>query len=133
MDVLVVENDVSLLSYIIELIQGWGYSAERSETGRDTLKKVNKRTFDLVLLDTSLPDMKAQDLIKRLKELQSEIRIVTMTESNTKGLEDEIRTLGIIYYMSKPISENVLKEILDHISIRKSKETRGSSLEKSKE
>lgn len=133
MDVLVVENDVSLLSYIIELIQGWGYHAERSETGQDTLKKVNKRKFDLVLLDTSLPDMRAQDLIKRLKELQAEIRIVTMTESNTKGLEDEIRTLGIIFYMSKPISENVLKEILDHISIRKRKETKGSTLEKSKE
>ena len=133
MDVLVAENDVSLLSYIIDLIKGWGYRAERSETGQDTLNKVNKRKFDLVLLDTFLPDMRAQDLIKGLKELQPEIRIVTMTESNTKGLEDEIRTLGIIYYMLKPISENVLKEILDHISVRKGRETRGSTLEKSKE
>ena len=34
-------------------------------------------------------------------------------------LEKEIRTLGIVYYMSKPVSENILKDILDHISAKK--------------
>jgi YesN/AraC family two-component response regulator len=42
-----------------------------------------------------------------------------MTETSTKELEREIRTLGIVYYMSKPVSENELKEILDHISTKK--------------
>jgi YesN/AraC family two-component response regulator len=42
-----------------------------------------------------------------------------MTTASTDVLEKEIRTLGIVYYMSKPVSENILKDILDHISTKK--------------
>jgi DNA-binding NtrC family response regulator len=119
MDVLVVENDASVLSYIVGLIQQWGHNAEKSETGRDTIKKVKEKIYDLVLLDTSIHDMTAQVLIAKLKELRPDIKIVTMTESNTGEMEKEIRTLGIVYYMSKPVSEGVLKDILDHISMKK--------------
>lgn len=119
MDILVAENNVSTLSHIVELIQRWGHHAEKSETAHSTLAKVKERLFDLVLLDMSLPGMTAQDLIGKLKELRPDIGIVTMTETSTNELEKEIRTLGIVYYMSKPVSENVLKQILDHIATKK--------------
>ena len=119
MDVLVTENDVSALSHITELIQRLGHSAEKSWTAKGTLDIVRERAFDLVFLDMSLPDMRAQELIEKLRELRPDIRIVTMTAASTDELEKEIRTLGIVYYMSKPVSENILKDILDHISTKK--------------
>ena len=119
MNILVAEKDRTVLSKIIDLIQGWGYRAESSENGRETLNRAGDEVFDLILLDTSLPDMAATDLIVKLKELQPEAGIVTMTASNPNGLENEIRTLGIVYYMLKPISQKVLKEILDHRSKKK--------------
>jgi DNA-binding NtrC family response regulator len=119
MDVLVADSDIPALSNIVELIQRWGHHAEKSETAQDTLEKVEEKQFDLVLLDMSLPDMTAQDLIGKLKELRPDIGIVTMTGTSTNELEKEIRTLGIVYYMSKPVSENILKDILDHISAKK--------------
>ena len=114
------ENDTSVLSYIVGLIQHWGHKTEESESGHEAIKKVQEKLFDLVLLDTSLHDITAQELIVKLKELRPEIKIVTMTESNGAELEKQIRTLGIVYYMSKPVSKKVLKDILDHISTKKS-------------
>jgi CheY-like chemotaxis protein len=119
MNVLVVENEIAGLTRAVQLIEGWGYRAEKSETGQQTLAKVRAMPFDLVLLDLSLPDTRPQVLIMKLKEYQPEIGIVTMTDSNSKELENEIRTLGIIYYMSKPVDEEALKEILDHSSRKK--------------
>ena len=119
MNILVAEKDRTVLSKIIDLIRGWGYGAESSENGRETLHRARDEVFDLILLDTSLPDMAATDLIVKLKELQPEAGIVTMTASNPNGLENEIRTLGIVYYMLKPISQKILKEILDHRSKKK--------------
>ena len=118
MDVLVTENDVSALSHITELIQRLGHSAGKAETAQGTLDIVREKAFDLVFLDMSLPDMKAQELIEKLKELRPDIKIVTMTADSTDELEKEIRTLGIVYYMAKPVSENILKDILDHISTK---------------
>jgi len=116
MKVLVGEKDSSLLSHILELIRSWGYRAEGSKTGQETLEKAGEKLFDLILLDLTMPGMNAQDLIVKLKELRPEMGIITMTDTNTNGLENEIRTLGIVYYMLKPISGKVLKEILDHIA-----------------
>jgi len=119
MDILVVENDLSVLSHIVELIQAWGHRAEKSETAHNALNKVTEYKFDLILMDISLPDMASQELIVKLKELSPGTGIVTMTGTSNKELEKEIRTLGIIYYMSKPVSKKVLKEIIDHISLKK--------------
>jgi DNA-binding NtrC family response regulator len=119
MDILVLENDTSVLSYLVGLIQNWGHKTEKSESGYDAIKKVQEKVFDLVLVDTSLNDITAQELIVKLKEVRPDIKIVTMTESNGGELEKEIRTLGIIYYMSKPVNKKVLKDILDHISNKK--------------
>jgi len=119
MNVLVADKDVALLSHIVTLIRSWGYNAEGAETGRESLEKLEDSLFDLVLLDMTMPDMTAQELINRLKDLRPHIGIVTMTGANADELENEIRTLGIVYYMLKPVSEKVLKEIIDHIAKRK--------------
>ena len=119
MNVLVVEHDNTVLTAIATLIESWGYHCQASRTGRETIRKVKDTHFDLVLLDVGLHDMSARDLIVRLKENRPDIGIVTMTAESSKELEQEIRTLGIIYYMSKPISEKNLKSILDHIFQRK--------------
>jgi CheY-like chemotaxis protein len=121
MNVLVVGNDPDGLLQAVKLIRRWGYHAEKSETGQEALAKVRDKVFDLVLLDLSMSETRPQALIAGLKELQPEIGIVTMTASNSKELENEIRTLGIIYYMSKPVDEEELKEILDHGSKKKRK------------
>ena len=122
MDVLVVEDDVSSLSHIVDLIEGWGHGAEKAETARKAIEKLKRKVFDLVLLDLTIPDMGAVETITHFKEIQPDIGIVTMTGASTKELEKEIRTRGIVYYMSKPVSEAVLKDILDHISVKKGKE-----------
>lgn len=124
MNVLVADKDVALLSHIVSLIRNWGYDAEGSETGLETLEKVKESPFDLVLLDMTMPDMTAQELIAKVKELRPDTGIVTMTGTNADGLENEIRTLGIVYYMLKPVGEKVLKQIIDHIARRKQEKNR---------
>ncbi|MBN2126665.1 MAG: response regulator [Deltaproteobacteria bacterium] len=119
MNVLVVDQDASVLSSIVGWVQRWGYGVETSKTGREALRLLEGKAFDLLLTDTRLPDVSVQELILEVKALLPEMGIVTMTESNTNHQENEIRTLGIIYYMLKPINKQVLKDILDHVSRRK--------------
>lgn len=123
MNILVADKDKSIILPIVDLIKTWGYQAEGSLSAQETLEKVRKNPFEMVLLDMGLPGMTTQDLITKLKESKSDIGIVTMTDTNSSGQENEIRTLGIIYYMIKPIQEKILKEILDHISSRREKRT----------
>jgi two-component system, response regulator YesN len=121
MNVLVVESQSLLRSDIIERIRKWGYQATAVCSGGESLAVAQKNSFDLVLMDLSLPDMDCRELILKLKEICPDIGIVTMALERSDRLEKEIRALGIIYYMCKPVSEKSLKDILDHIHSKKKK------------
>ncbi|MFO8090996.1 MAG: response regulator [Desulfatiglandaceae bacterium] len=119
MNVLVVESEAPLIWDIINLIQDWGYQATAVCSGREALDVTQRKPFDLVLLDVSLPDVDCRELILKLKEICPDIGIVTMAVESSDKLEKEIRALGIVYYMCKPVSEKSLKDILDHMCSKK--------------
>jgi DNA-binding NtrC family response regulator len=123
MNILIVENDIAFASVLTESIQAWGHNPEKSNTGKDALKKVRQKRFDLVLLDIFLPDCKGHELIPQFREMCPDIVVITMTGYNSRELEWEARQKGILYYMIKPFDMNELKVLLDHIS-KKNEERR---------
>ena len=89
MNILVVEDGVEVAEAIMESIERWGYCADWSETGEDSLQKVRQQKYDLILLDIFLSDVKGYVLIPQFKEVWPEIGIVTMTGYNSRELEKE--------------------------------------------
>jgi DNA-binding NtrC family response regulator len=122
MNVLIVEDQDSVADAVHEAIVKWHHKAEVSSTAHDALKKVREKSYDLILLDIFLPEgMVGHELIPELKALRPHMGIVTMTGYNSRKLELEVRKHGVFYYLTKPISLVVLKEIIDHISRMKRK------------
>ncbi len=119
MEILVVEDDLQVVAPVTESFERWGHPVETAGTGQEALKKVSQKRFDRVLLDINLPDCWGHELIPKFKEIWPDIGVVTMTGYNTRELEWEVRQKGILYYMIKPLSMEVLKEILDHNSKKK--------------
>ena len=115
-NILVVEDGVEVAEAIMESIERWGYCADWSETGEDSLQKVRQQKYDLILLDIFLSDVKGYVLIPQFKEVWPEIGIVTMTGYNSRELEKEVREQGILYYMIKPLNTNELRRLLDHVA-----------------
>ena len=126
MNILVVEDDRQVLSFIVQLIETWGYQVDQAETGHEAIDKAGQTQFDLTILDVFLPDMTIFELITRLKEELPEKPLITMTGHNTFELEQKIRSLGITYYMAKPFHPEELKSILDHISKKMRKEVKAA-------
>lgn len=122
MNILVVEDDSQVASYLTQLINKWGHRVEIAKTGKEALSKARQNKFPLVLLDIFLPDIEGYNLIPDLKEILPEVNIVTMTGHNTKELETKVRTKGIAYYLIKPLELDHLKIIVEHISNMNTKE-----------
>jgi len=125
MNILLVEDEVSVSRVIGKEIEALGHSVNTAYTGQDALKKVTKNRFDLILLDIYLPDCRGDELIPKFKEAQPDIGIISMTGYNTKELELEVRKKGILYYMVKPFRIEEMKEILDHISKKRKRNEQG--------
>ena len=119
MDVLIID-DFFAAEAVKKSIEKLVRSIETANSAEDVLIKVKHNKFDLLLLNISSKALDGCKLIQQVKSICPDIKIVTMTDRNSRDLELKIRKQGVLFYMIKPFNKKVLIDIVDYIS--KSKE-----------
>jgi PAS domain S-box-containing protein len=77
--------------------------------GQEALDELQKREFDLVLMDIQMPVMDGYTAIKKIRDSISQtIPIITMTAHAMVGEKEECLSIGANSYISKPFRENEL-------------------------
>jgi len=77
---------------------------------------------ELLLVDLSLPgppEINCEELIRRLKDMNWGIKIVTMASENSRELEHRIRRHGILCYLTKPVLPSLVRELVRHLREKK--------------
>ena len=121
MDILLVDDDFFAAGAVKKSIEKLVRSMETANSAEDALIKVRNNKFDLVLLSISSKAFDGCKLIQQFKSICPDIKIVTMTDRNSRDLELKIRKQGVLFYMIKPFNIKVLKDIVDYISKSKEK------------
>jgi len=117
-NVLIVDDEEAITDILQTYVSMSGCRADVSLTGKDAMGKVQKTTYDLVLLDINLPDIEGTELITRIQRFLPDIKIVVMTGENTREKELQARQYNIFYYLVKPFSLNELRGLLFHLEKR---------------
>ncbi len=115
MNVLIVEDDAQVATFIAAAVESWGHHADTAESGDEAMGKISGGGWHLLLLDIYLPDVTADRLIPEIKTGCPKLPIITMTGKADEAMERAVRKTGIAYYMSKPVPMDELKQILDHM------------------
>ena len=74
--ILVVTDDKIILQSFRRILEMEGLIVDTAETGKQTLEKVSKRPFHLVVVDGTPPDMSGGDLKKKVSEIASHTRVL---------------------------------------------------------
>jgi DNA-binding response OmpR family regulator len=121
-EILIVDDEPSIVVPIQFLMEQQGYSVIVAENGHDALDLIYKYHPDLVLLDIMLPGIDGYEVceIVRLNPKLRDVKIMFLT---AKGREVEIAkglALGADAYITKPFSNAELvakvKTVLDNIN-----------------
>jgi len=119
-EILIVDDEPSIVVPILFLMEQQGYSVLVAENGEDALDVIYKYKPDLILLDIMLPRIDGYEVceIVRLNPEYRGIKIIFLT---AKGREVEIAkglSLGADAYITKPFSNTELvakvQELLDN-------------------
>ena len=120
MDILIID-DFFTAGAVKKSIEKLVRSIETANSAEDALLKVRDNKFDMVLLNISSKAFDGCELIQQVKSICPDIKIVTMTDRNSRKLELKIRKQGVLFYMITPFNIKVLKDIVDYISKSKEK------------
>ena len=110
--ILVVEDDLAILSGLSLNLRYEGYEVLQAQDGRTGLKKALDEQPDLVVLDVMLPEMNGYELVRELRRRSCEVPVVIVS---AKGAEADKITgldLGADDYVVKPFA---LQELLSRI------------------
>src|SRR5512136_2754923 len=77
--ILIVDDDEVIQETLFDVLKKRGYDIFLAGSGKGALETIKKNLIDLVLLDMRLPDVDGLDVLKRVKELDSEILVLMMT------------------------------------------------------
>ena len=99
--ILVVEDELLTRRTVQELLQREGFEVMTSGTMAEAMAEVQRRTYDLILLDILLPDGDGLEACKRIRERH---RMPIVILSTKRQLEDRVAGLetGADDYIPKP-------------------------------
>lgn len=106
------DNEVNQL-LIKHLLASWQFSFDIVHNGREALDKLKVKQYDLILMDIQMPEMDGYAATQQIRQqLKSAIPIIAMTAHAFAGEKEKCLNYGMNEYLSKPISEQLLHELI---------------------
>ena len=103
MRVLVVEDEIELLSVVARALREKGYAVDESGDGEDGLYKATTWDYDAVVLDIMLPGINGWEFLRRLRKQRKTPVLILSARDTVKDRVDGL-DLGADDYLTKPFA-----------------------------
>ena len=117
---LIVDDEPDIFWAMEHLLKQEGFVMVRALNGLETLVNMEKKHFDLVLLDAKLPDIEGLALAKKIKEMDSTVPIVLISgyySHDDKVIQDALSSGLISEYISKPFQHTEILNAVKNLGL----------------
>ncbi|MBV4420154.1 response regulator transcription factor [Clostridium tyrobutyricum] len=112
-EILIIEDEKKMSMFIQMELDHEGYATDVEYNGRDGLKKIQNKNYNLVLLDIMLPELNGIEVCRRVRQF-SKVPIIMITAKD--DVTDKVMGLdiGADDYLTKPFA---IEELLARIRV----------------
>ena len=115
--ILVVDDNESSRTILREILESWDAVVSLANNGGDAVKMVEDQTFDVILLDCTMPGMNGFQALDEMKQrgISGESVIMMLKADGSGEGTDECREIGIQKYVFKPVRRVELEELINSV------------------
>ena len=110
-DVLIVDDDAGLRLALRDRFEHWGCQVSLAADGQEALAICARRSFDLILLDLSMPGMDGMEALAHLRKEDFPGDIVVLTADGSVHRAVEALKAGATDFLTKPADFELLAEV----------------------
>ncbi len=116
LDILLVDDEPSILAPYAEALRGEGYRVITAEDGVSALALIASRSFDVIISDVRLPKASGLEIFKRARSQSPDTKLILMTAY--ARVEDAVSVMkdGAVDYLTKPFAFEDLVGRLEQIA-----------------
>ena len=112
---LIVDDDPELRHFLRTELEIEGYSCAEAATGKQALGQIRAESWDLLLLDWTLPDFSGVEICRRLRGSDDHTPVLMLTARDDVHERVEALDAGADDYLTKPFS---IEELLARVRAR---------------
>ncbi|MBS1259574.1 MAG: Sensor histidine kinase RcsC [Candidatus Scalindua arabica] len=95
-----------------------GYHADAVANGKEVIEHLEKKDYDLVLMDCQMPEMDGYEATRVIRDESSSVRnhripIIAMTANAMKGDREKCIEAGMDDYITKPIKRQEFADVIE--------------------
>ena len=114
--ILLAEDNPVNQKVTIIMLSKLGYKADLVENGLEVLEAVQKKDYDIVLMDVQMPEMDGEDATRAIRtklSINKQPCIIALTASAMEGDREKFIAAGMNDYLPKPIRLKVLEDAIN--------------------
>lgn len=115
--VLIVDDQNGIRVLLTEVFNSEGYKTYQASNGMLALEIVKKDKPDLVLLDMKIPGMDGLEILKRIKKIDPDVKVIMMTAYGELDMIKEATESGALMHFTKPFDIDELRTAV-HAELR---------------
>jgi two-component system response regulator MprA len=120
---LIVDDDPELRAFLRTELEIEGYSCAEAATGQQALAQIRAESWDLLLLDWTLPDFSGVEICRRVRASDDHTPVLMLTARDDVRERVEALDAGADDYLTKPFS---IEELLARVRARLRRRSNGS-------
>lgn len=114
---LTVDDSKALRMMVKRHLKGMGFEIDEAVNGVQGLEKLAASSYDIVLLDVTMPELDGPSMLEAMRERGDETKVIMLTADGSESIVERVQTLGVAGYLLKPFKAPQVKakiaEVLD--------------------
>lgn len=113
--ILIVEDDADMRELLEEILADEGFEIVSAANGRFALAHIEnaQEQIDLVVTDVQMPELKGDELLKKVRECRIETPVIVITAFGSVENAVEMVKRGAYSYLTKPFATKDLVEVVN--------------------
>ncbi len=128
--ILIVDDEKSIRDSLAQVLKYEGYAVREARDGKEAIALAMEEQLDAVLLDIKMPGMDGIEVLKRIKEIDSDMPVIMISAHGTVATAVETFKLGAFDFVEKPFDRDKVLILVRNATAGKRLANEKASLEK---
>ncbi len=108
--ILLIDDEPGVRDFVKDYFEDREYNVVVAYDGLMGIETFKKEPFDLVICDMLMPKLIGVEVLKQIKEIKPDQKVIMMSGVKEDSMIEKAKTLGCRFYITKPVRLSDVEE-----------------------
>lgn len=114
--ILIIDDEALVRNYVRRALASRGWAVSEIDNGAAALELLGRETFDLVVCDLKMPDMRGEEVVRGIRGRFPSVRIIVITGSVSNITSPIVPGVEVDGFLVKPFGIDEIRDLADTVS-----------------